>query len=111
MLSGGGARGAYEVGVLSYLYGELARARGRVIPRIDIVCGTSVGAINACYLAAHMADPVSGVKRLVDLWTAIQFESVLRFNVRQAMRLPLVLRGGGGDADAGIFDVAPWSTS
>ncbi len=107
VLSGGGARGAYEVGVLSYLYGELARLRGGAVPPIDIVCGTSVGAINACYLAAHMADPVSGVKRLVDLWTAIQFESVLRFNVRQAMRLPLVLRGGGSDADAGIFDVGP----
>ncbi len=106
VLSGGGARGAYEVGVLSYLYGELARLRGGVIPRVDIVSGTSVGAINACYLAAHMADPVSGVKRLVDLWTAIQFESVLRFNVRQAMKLPQVLRGGG-DVDAGLFDVRP----
>ena len=106
VLSGGGARGAYEVGVLSYLYGELARQRGGVIPRVDIVSGTSVGAINACYLAAHMADPVSGVKRLVDLWTAIQFESVLRFNVRQAMKLPQVLRGGG-DVDTGLFDVRP----
>ncbi len=105
VLSGGGARGAYEVGVLSYLYGELARLRGGVIPRIDIVSGTSVGAINACYLAAHMADPVSGVKRLVDLWTAIQFESVLRFNMRQALKLPQVLRGGG-DAE-GLFDVRP----
>ncbi len=106
VLSGGGARGAYEAGVLSYLYGELARQRGGVIPRVDIVSGTSVGAINACYLAAHMADPVSGVKRLVDLWTAIQFESVLRFNVRQAMKLPQVLRGGG-DGDTGLFDVRP----
>ncbi len=106
VLSGGGARGAYEVGVLSYLYGEFVRQRGGVVPPVDIVCGTSVGAINACYLAAHMADPVSGVKRLADLWTAMQFEQVLRFNVRQAMRLPQVLRGGG-DHDAGIFDVQP----
>ncbi len=106
VLSGGGARGAYEVGVLSYIYGELVRLRGNAVPPVDIVCGTSVGAINACYLAAHMADPVSGVKRLADLWTAIQFEHVLRFNVRQAMKLPRVLRGGG-EGDAGIFDVQP----
>ena len=38
-------------------------------PRIDILCGTSVGAINACYLAAHLADPVLGLRRLVDLWS------------------------------------------
>lgn len=105
VLSGGGARGAYEVGVLSYLYGELTRLRGDVAPRIDVICGTSVGAINGCYLAAHMADPVSGVKRLVDLWTSIAFEHVLRFDLRQALRLPRVLRGGS--EAAGLFDVQP----
>jgi NTE family protein len=105
VLSGGGARGAYEVGVLSYLYGELTRLRGNVPPRVDVICGTSVGAVNGCYLAAHMADPVSGVKRLVDLWTSIAFEQVLRFDLRQAMRLPMVLRGGS--KATGLFDVQP----
>ena len=46
ILSGGGARGAYEVGVLSYIFDDLTRMRGAP-PRIDILCGTSVGAINA----------------------------------------------------------------
>lgn len=105
VLSGGGARGAYEVGVLSYLYGELTRLRGNLPPRVDVICGTSVGAVNGCYLAAHMADPVSGVKRLVDLWTSIAFEHVLRFDLRQAMRLPSVLRGGS--TASGLFDVQP----
>jgi NTE family protein len=106
VLSGGGARGAYEVGVLSYLYGELARSRGGLAPRIDMVCGTSVGAINGCYLAAHMSDPISGVRRLVDLWTSVDFERVLRFSARHALKLPRVLLGGG-DAEAGLFDVQP----
>ncbi len=106
VLSGGGARGAYEVGVLSYLYGELARLRGGLVPRVDLICGTSVGAINGCHLAAHMADPTAGVRRLVDLWTGIQFERVLRFNVGQMMKLPLLLRGGGASA-TGLFDVQP----
>ena len=54
ILSGGGARGAYEVGVLWYIFDDLTRILGGP-PRIDILCGTSVGAINACYLAAHLA--------------------------------------------------------
>lgn len=105
VLSGGGARGAYEVGVLSYLYGELTRQRGGVVPRVDVICGTSVGAINGCYLAAHMADPVAGMKRLVDLWTSIAFEQVLRFDLRQLARLPRVL--SGGSEATGLFDVQP----
>jgi len=64
ILSGGGARGAYEVGVLWYIFDELTRVLGAP-PQIDILCGTSVGAINASYLAAHLADPVLGLRRLV----------------------------------------------
>lgn len=105
VLSGGGARGAYEVGVMSYLYDELVRLRGGQLPPFDIVCGTSVGAINGCYLAAHMADPISGVRRLVDLWSSIRFEQVMRFDVGQLVRLPRVLMGGG--EASGIFDVSP----
>ncbi len=105
VLSGGGARGAYEVGVLSYLYGELTRLRGGVVPRVNVICGTSVGAINGCYLAAHMADPVAGMKRLVDLWTSIAFEQVLRFDLKQLVRLPRVL--SGGSEATGLFDVQP----
>ena len=56
VLSGGGARGAYEVGILRYLREELPRRLG-FMPRIDIVCGTSVGAINAAFMAASAEDP------------------------------------------------------
>ena len=59
ILSGGGARGAYEVGVLSYVLDSFARIRGAA-PRFDILCGTSVGAINACFLAAHLSDDDEG---------------------------------------------------
>lgn len=105
ILSGGGARGAYEVGVLSYLLDTFARRRGAA-PRIDILCGTSVGAVNACFLAAHLADPIVGIRRLVDLWTAIDLASVLGFGVRQALSIPRVMLGGGTDT-VGIFDVRP----
>ncbi|MBI5517203.1 MAG: patatin-like phospholipase family protein [Deltaproteobacteria bacterium] len=105
VLSGGGARGAYEVGVLAYLYGELARRRD-LCQHVDVICGTSVGAINGCFLAAHMADPASGVRRLVDLWTNLQIDRVLRFGLRQTLQLPRLFRGGS-DAPVGLFDVQP----
>ncbi len=104
ILSGGGARGAYEAGVLSYLFDELTQLRGAP-PRVDILCGTSVGAINSGYLAAHLADPVLGVRRLIDLWRGLAMEQVLGFGVRQALSLPRLLLGGG--EGTGVFDVSP----
>ncbi|MDI3283963.1 patatin-like phospholipase family protein [Polyangium sp. 15x6] len=105
ILSGGGARGAYEVGVLSYVLDNFARVRGAV-PRIDILCGTSVGAINACFLAAHLGDATTGIRRLANLWTELDLPDVLGFGLRQAVSLPRVLLGGG-KAAAGVFDVTP----
>jgi NTE family protein len=48
VLPGGGARGAYQAGALSVLLPELERRH----ERIDLYCGTSVGAINATLLAS-----------------------------------------------------------
>jgi NTE family protein len=104
ILSGGGARGAYEVGVLWYVFDDLTRILGAP-PRIDILCGTSVGAINGCYLAAHLGDPVLGLRRLVELWSELELTRVLGFGVRQVITLPRVLLGGG--EGYGLFDVRP----
>src|SRR5271166_1360149 len=104
ILSGGGARGAYEVGVLWYIFDELTRILGGA-PRIDILCGTSVGAINACYLAAHLGDTVLGLRRLVELWSELELARVLGFSLRQVVTLPRVLLGGG--EGYGLFDVRP----
>lgn len=106
VLSGGGARGAYEVGVLSYVFGELARLRGGP-PPIDILSGTSVGAINACFLAAHLEDPAEGMRRLVALWQGIRLREIMGFGLRQALTLPRLLRGGSTSAGAGLLDVLP----
>ncbi|HEY2511945.1 MAG TPA: patatin-like phospholipase family protein [Polyangiaceae bacterium] len=107
ILSGGGARGAYEVGVLSYVFDDLTRLRGGP-PRLDILSGTSVGAINACYLAAHLADPVLGLRRLVHLWEELELKTVLGFGLKQVIGIPRLLMGGGGTG-AGLFDVTPMS--
>ncbi len=105
ILSGGGARGAYEVGVLWYIFDELARLRGAP-PRVDILSGTSVGAVNACFLAAHLSDPVLGVRRLVELWSELQLTRVLGFGFRQIVTLPRLLLGGTPNG-TGLFDVRP----
>src|SRR5678815_5124093 len=104
ILSGGGARGAYEVGVLWYIFDDLSRIRGAP-PKIDILCGTSVGAINACYLAAHLSDPVLGMRRLAHLWRELQITRVLGFGPRQFVGIPRLLLGGG--EGTGLFDVRP----
>ena len=104
VMSGGGARGAYEVGVLSYLYGEFIRHHKRT-PQFDVVSGTSVGAINCTALASTVHDPEAGVRLLADVWLGQSLSDVLHFNVRQATRLYRVWTGG--PQPAGLFDSRP----
>jgi NTE family protein len=75
VLAGGGARGAYEIGALSALLPVLER-RGE---RPEVIIGTSVGAINAAFLAATAGDPVQkSLHEARRLWSEITWESVLR---------------------------------
>jgi len=77
VLSGGGARGAYEVGVLRYILGELAPGLGdRARPRI--FCGTSVGAINACAIASHHDAEDLGAALLAERWRQLRLDDVFR---------------------------------
>ena len=104
VMSGGGARGSYEVGVLSYLFTDFARHYGRA-PSFDVCSGTSVGAVNCTALAASAHDPAPGIRQLADVWLDQQLSDVLHFNLRQATRLYRVWLGGG--TPAGIFDPRP----
>lgn len=76
VLSGGGSRGAYEAGIVLFLREQLARRLGGHVP-IDIITGTSVGAINAAFLAATSDDPESQPRRLVDAWRSLRIEELL----------------------------------
>lgn len=77
MLAGGAARGAYEVGVLEHIVDRVARDVGHEIT-FDILSGTSVGAINACCLAAWADEPRGRVARLSTVWTGLRMNEVLR---------------------------------
>jgi len=101
VLAGGAARGAYEVGVIQHLVEEVSRDLGRNVP-LPILCGTSVGAINACSVAAYADEPVRRANLLVRYWTKLRIEDILlpgRSDFTGMMRLALGFghrRGGTG---------------
>jgi NTE family protein len=91
VMSGGGARGAYEAGVLSYLLDDLPRRLGHPL-RFQILTGTSVGAIHACYVAATLGDAGSGA-RLLDIWRSLEVSGVYRLRASDVVGIPLRLLG------------------
>lgn len=73
MLPGGGARGAYQVGVI--------KAIMEMMPdgfHFPVVNGTSAGAINAVVMASHAKNQQHGVARLHHFWTSIHCHDVYR---------------------------------
>ncbi|HEX4911342.1 MAG TPA: patatin-like phospholipase family protein [Permianibacter sp.] len=65
VLSGGGARAAYQVGVLKAVCELLPDQKTIPFP---IICGTSAGAINACVLACYASRFRIGMRRLEHVW-------------------------------------------
>jgi NTE family protein len=94
IMSGGGARGAYEAGVLSWVLDDLPRRLGRPV-RFQIVTGTSVGAIHACYVAATFGRPDAG-KGLIDIWHSLRVGGVYNVGVSDMVGIPLRLLGFRG---------------
>jgi len=92
VLSGGGARGAYEAGVIRYIVEELPKRLGRPV-KIDIVCGTSVGAIHACYLGATAHEDAFRGARLVELWKSMKLDEMLPLSARDLFSIPRRILG------------------
>ena len=69
VLTGGGARAAYQVGVLQALV-HLQRQAGapRGANPFQVFAGTSAGAINAAALACHADDFEGAVARMAQVW-------------------------------------------
>ncbi len=91
VLSGGGARGAYEAGVLSALFEHLPKRLGAPL-HFDIITGTSVGAVHACYIAAAQGEADIG-PRLIEVWKSLSLDSVFGPSVGDLIRVPLQLLG------------------
>lgn len=79
VLSGGGARGAYAAGVIRYIVEEIGEALGRPV-HFDIISGTSVGAINATWLAATVDDPAYCVQRLWYVWRTMHLQECVQLS-------------------------------
>lgn len=95
MLTGGGARAAYQVGLL--------RGIARHFPdlRFQIITGVSAGAINAIFLAAHEGNLVEKTTALSELWCALECRHIFRFDVRSVLPFRSAL--------ASIFPRKRWS--
>src|SRR6266853_1350521 len=69
VLSGGGAYGAYEVGVIKALFEGRSPSTSRTPLDPDVFTGTSVGGFNAAVLAMNQGGAAESIKRLHAIWT------------------------------------------
>ena len=108
VLTGGGARAAYQVGYLRWI--------ARNIPDISfpIITGVSAGAINAAYIASHPSSHAEAVEELVELWKSLTVEKVFRVDtsslVSHLAQFGLQLISGGSSIAPrvrGFVDTTP----
>lgn len=110
IMSGGGARAAYQVGAL--------KALGRILPPgipnpFPIICGTSAGAINAASLAVYANNFQQAVRRLERVWGNFHVHQVFRTDgigmLRNSARwvAALMLGGVGRNNPTSLLNRAP----
>ena len=99
VLTGGGARAAYQVGVLRLLSREIPE----LLP--DILTGVSAGGINAAFLAARQGPFADKVERLAQVWSDIRIDHVFRVDLRDLATR--TLRWSGRLLSAGSSPLPP----
>jgi NTE family protein len=111
VMGGGGARGAYQVGLLRHL------ARRYPNLRLPILTGVSAGAVNVAYLAQHTGTFSAAVTSLDRLWRALSPDQVFRVDspalAMNFMKWGLRLATGGNVAETqtrGLVDTSPLRT-
>ncbi len=83
VLTGGGARAAYQVGVVKAVRDILGSPTRNPFP---ILCGTSAGAINVATLAVFADDFSRGVASLLEVWEHMRCEHIYRTDAWNIMR-------------------------
>jgi NTE family protein len=108
VLTGGGARGAYQVGLLRYL------AREHPDLRLPVLTGISAGAVNAAHLAHHQGTLAESITDLTTLWLALSPEQVYKSDAPSLGMNVLswawsLLSGGAGQRQPmrSLVDTAP----
>jgi NTE family protein len=113
IMSGGGARAAYQVGVLRAIAAMLPR--GAENP-FAIICGTSAGAINAASLASNADRFAVGVARLAKLWGNLHVQDIYRTDLlgitSSLLRClaALLIRGKQSSGPLSLLDWTPMSS-
>lgn len=113
ILSGGGARGAYQAGVVQGIY-EVLKSSGLPM-KIDHFSGVSAGAINASYLASLWDDQERAVKNLVDLWSQLKSSDIYytdavnlgKIGLKWVSELSLGGATGGSDEGRALLETEP----
>ncbi len=108
VLSGGGARGAYQVGVL----GQIARQHPEF--SFPIITGVSAGAINAAFIASQRGDLAEATEHLAQRWSTLSTSTVMRTDVvsllGNALRIAGTVASGGAriaPPTKGLVDTKP----
>ena len=83
VLTGGGARAAYQVGVVKAVRDILGNPVKNPFP---ILCGTSAGAINAATLAVYADSFSRGVANLLEVWENMHCEHIYRTDAWHILR-------------------------
>ncbi len=112
VMTGGGARGAYQAGVLKRI-GEIPRVRAQGNP-FPIIGGASAGAVNGSAIAAGSDDFAAATEVTAQLWSSLQPSDIFRCDVLSQARnsvtwiLDLSFGGvvGGGNAHS-LLDARP----
>lgn len=109
ILSGGGARAAYQVGVLAAIADLLPDAAHNPFP---VIVGTSAGAINAVGLACGALHFTEAIHRLTRVWQGFHTHNVYRSDwagvLRQSLRfVGHSLLGLGGEVPVALLDNRP----
>jgi len=111
LLSGGGARAAYQVGVL--------KAISELCPDEDshpfkIISGTAAGSINAIALASYKGSFSDSVKRMLGVWENFELNHVFKSDTKSLvyrmfrwLKARLLPFGLGGEAPTSILDNSP----
>ena len=74
VLSGGGARGAYQAGVMQAVT-EILESEQK---KVSVITGASAGAINASLLASYWENPRFGAEKLAELWCSLHADQVFK---------------------------------
>lgn len=110
ILSGGGARAAYQVGVLQAVADLIPKGTTNPFP---IICGTSAGAINAASLAIYSSSFREAVWRLVHVWGNFHVNQVFQTSMPHLTKsalhwlMALTLGGLGKRNPVSLLDRAP----